>query len=78
MATKKAPVNKKRTTKYDVLSPDGFSIHMSDTYRSIKKAREAFESWVKQFKIQGYYSSPRYGRIPYDEIKDYVQLKPLN
>lgn len=59
--------------KYDVLSPDGFSIHPSDTYSSIKEARAAFVKWKKQFELQGYYSSVR-GRIPIKELKDYMQL----
>jgi len=64
--------------KYDVLSPDGFSIHHSDTYTSKKQARLAFEQWKKQFEVQGYYSSPRYGRIPLKDLADYMILKPLN
>lgn len=71
-------ITKKRTTKYDVLSPDGFSIHHSDTYPSKKKAREAFEQWKKQFERQGYYSSVQYGRITLIDLADYMQLKPLN
>ncbi len=66
------------TKKYDVLSPDGFSIHHSDTYTSKKKAREAFEQWKKQFERQGYYSSVQYGRIPLIDLADYMILKPLN
>ena len=60
--------------KYDVLSPDGFSIHPVDTYTSIKKARKAFEEWKKNYEHQGYYSSVRYGRIPLVDLEDYVQL----
>jgi hypothetical protein len=60
--------------KYDVLSPDGFSIHPVDTYTSKKKAREAAEKWVKNYEIQGYYSSVRYGRIPLSDVLDYCRL----
>lgn len=71
-------MTEKKTTKYDVISPDGFSIHFSDTYRSKKKAREAFEAWKKQFERQGYYSSVKYGRIPLADLENYVSLVPLN
>jgi hypothetical protein len=64
--------------KYDVLSPDGFSIHPSDTYTSKKKAREAAEDWVKRYKAQGYYSSVRFGRIHLDDLLDYCTLVNLN
>lgn len=60
--------------KYDVLSPDGFSIHFSDTYTSKKKAKEAAEKWAEGYKRQGYYSSVRYGRIAIEEILDYCKL----
>ena len=60
--------------KYDVLSPDGFSISAVDTYTSEKKAREAAEKWVKNYERQGYYSSVRYGRIPLNEVLDYCRL----
>ncbi len=64
--------------KYDVLSPDGFSIHPSDTYTSKKKARESAEEWVKRYESQGYYSSARFGHIPLNEILDYCRLVNLN
>jgi len=60
--------------KYNVLSPDGFYIHHSDTYTSKKKAFEAVKKWAKGFERQGYYSSPRYGRIPFGEIIEYCRL----
>lgn len=63
--------------KYDVLSPDGFSIHAVDVYKSKKKAREAAEKWVENYKFQGFYSSTRYGRIPLDEVLDYCRIVEL-
>jgi hypothetical protein len=59
--------------KYDVISPDGFSISFSDTYGSIKKAKEAFENWKKRFEAQGYYSSNG-GRIPLDELEEHCAI----
>jgi hypothetical protein len=62
--------------KYDVISPDGFSINREGTYSSKKKAREGFTEWAKNFERQGYYSSNR-GRIPLDELADHCQLIPV-
>jgi hypothetical protein len=66
----------KSKTRYDVISPDGFSIHFSDTYESIEAAKEAFENWKKRFEVQGYYSSNR-GRIPLDELEEHCTLVEL-
>ena len=60
--------------RYDVLSPDGFSIHPVDTYPSEKKAREAFDKWKERYKTQGYYSSTNYGRIPLDDLFNYCKV----
>jgi hypothetical protein len=60
--------------KYDVLSPDGFSIHFSDTYTSKKEAIAVAKEWAEGYKRQGYYSSVRYGRIAIEDILDYCQL----
>lgn len=59
--------------KYDVISPDGFSISFTDTYKSVEKAQEAFENWKKRFEAQGYYSSNR-GRIPLDELEEHCTI----
>lgn len=64
MATKK---------RFDVISPDGFSIHFSDTYKSMEDAEKAFEVWKKRYEGQGYYSSNR-GRIPLNELKDHCRF----
>jgi hypothetical protein len=61
---------------YDVISPDGFSIHPVDTYSSKKKAKEAFEKWKKRYELQGYYSS-NYGRIPLDELHNHIKIIQL-
>jgi hypothetical protein len=70
------PINLKKV-KYDVISPDGFSIHFSDTYPSKKKAMEAFEKWKERYNTQGYYSSMNYGRIPIPELKNYIKVIQL-
>ena len=61
--------------KWDVISPDGFSIHVSDVYDSIEAAIAAFNVWKENYKRQGYYSSVRFGRIPLEDLEDYCQFK---
>ena len=63
----------KKKKRYDVISPDGFSIHFCDTYNSIEEAEEAFEEWKKRFEKQGYYSSNG-GRIPLNELENYCKI----
>jgi hypothetical protein len=64
---------KKKKQRFDVLSPDGISIHFSDTYSSEKKAMEAFEEWKKRYEFQGYYSSNN-GRIPLTELHNHIKI----
>ena len=66
------------TKQFDVISPDGFSIHFSDTYSSKKQAMKAFDEWKKRYEPQGYYSSMNYGRIPLDELHNYIEIKAIN
>ena len=65
--------NTMKKQRFDVLSPDGFSIHFSDTYSSEKKAMEAFEQWKKRYEFQGYYSSNN-GRIPLTELHNHIKI----
>jgi hypothetical protein len=60
--------------EYNVLSPDGFPIHFSDTYKSIKEAKKAIKEWKKGYERQGYYSSTKYGRIPLNELEKYCDI----
>lgn len=64
--------------KYQVLSPDGFTIEFAKAhYPSKKKAFEAFDNWKKRFEIQGYYSSNEYGRIPLEDLEDYISVREI-
>ena len=63
----------KKKTRYDVISPDGFSIHFSNTYPTKEDAMIAFGEWKKRYEGQGYYSSNR-GRIPLDELEHYCKI----
>ena len=81
MATKKTAKNKpvkrkapaKKKVRYDVISPDGFAIHFSDTYPSKVAANKALARWAKGFERQGYYSSNR-GRIALSQLKSRCKI----
>lgn len=66
------------TKQFDVISPDGFSIHPSDVYPTKKKAMKAFEDWKKRYEMQGYYSSMKYGMIPVEDLHKYIEIKQIN
>ncbi len=59
--------------KYDVLSPDGFSISRVETFDTKEDAEIALDNWIKRYEQQGYYSS-RDGRIPYNQIKECCEI----
>jgi hypothetical protein len=60
--------------KFDVLSPDGFSIHPTDTYKTIDKAKEALKEWAERYNSQGYYSSNRRGRIALSDLPSHCRI----
>lgn len=64
----------RKKTQYVVLSPDGFTIHPTDTYTSKEEVKNAFDIWKKQYEKQGYYSSNT-GRIPLDHLADYCTIE---
>ena len=55
--------------QYVIISPDGFTIHPTDTYTTKKQMRTAFAQWKNRFKKQGYYSSNN-GRIELIDLAD--------
>jgi hypothetical protein len=55
--------------KYDVISPDGFTITYDEVYKTFEEAYNAFQEWKKNYERQGYYSSTKYGRIPLDRLE---------
>lgn len=59
----------KKAKKYNVFSPDGFTIENNEGYLTPEAALNAFEVWKKRFEAQGYYSSNK-GRIPLSELQD--------
>ena len=64
--------------KYQILSPDGFTIEREPShYTSKKKAMESFLKWKENYKRQGYYSSTKYGRIHLSDLGEYCQFIKL-
>jgi hypothetical protein len=67
-----------KNRKYQILSPDGFTIDFNvNYYRSLKQAKQSFKTWLERYKTQGYYSSTKYGRIDLIDLEDYCQLIEL-
>jgi len=65
---------KKEKKKYDVISPDGFSIRIGvPPFNSIKERDQYFKMWKERFAKQGYYSSVKYGRIHLADLADYCE-----
>jgi hypothetical protein len=65
--------------KFQVLSPDKFTIDFHNPYYSSKeKALKAFNQWKKRYKFQGYYSSTEYGKIPLEKLKDYMYIGKIS
>jgi len=70
--------NKNSNIEYEVLSPDGFSINFEKPFfNSKKEVNIALKEFVEKYKIQGYYSSRDFGRIPINEIKNYCKINKL-
>lgn len=67
----KKPAN---TKKYDVISPDGFSIRIGvPPFKSIKERDAYFKMWKKRYERQGYYSSVKFGRIHLSDLADFCE-----
>lgn len=63
----------KTKKRFNVISPDGFSIDRVLTYKSKKGAFKAFVLWKKRFEAQGYYSSNK-GRIALEDLADQCRI----
>jgi len=64
-------------TKYDVLSPDGFSISFDEVWDTPEDAREALKKWIQRYKQQGHYSTSNRERIPLDELETWCDIIPI-
>ena len=67
----------KKTKKYAIYSPDGFTIERTPYYRSIKAAMAAFDMFLQRYERQGYYSSPTHGRISLQDLPDFCQFSTI-
>ena len=65
-----------KVQKFRILSPDGFDIRMDKFSYTEKQVPQELEDFAKRYERQGYYSSPRYGRIPLEDIADYCSVVP--
>jgi hypothetical protein len=59
---------------YHVISPDGFPITCKP-FASKEEAENNIPVYCSRFKHQGYYAAMR-GRIPLDELPDYLEIVP--
>ena len=64
-------------TKYDVLSPDKFSISFDEVWDTPEEAKEALKKWIGRYKQQGYYSTSNRERIPLDELETWCDIIPI-
>lgn len=65
--------SKALAVRYNVLSPDGFSIFRELDYKDKKSAREALNEWVRNYQRQGYYSSNN-GRISLNDLPAHCDI----
>lgn len=63
-----------KNKRYEVISPDGFSIHRDKTYVSHEEAMIGLREWVKRYESQGYYSTSNRERIEVDHIELYCKI----
>ena len=64
--------------RYQILSPDGFTLERDvPHYKSRKNAMQALANWIENYRAQGYYSSPKYGRIHLLDLYDYCQFNQI-
>lgn len=67
------PIVPKRK-RYDVISPDGFTIRIGvPPFTSITQRNRYFQQWKNRFKAQGYYSSVQHGKIDLLDLSDFCE-----
>jgi hypothetical protein len=73
-------MKKAKKQKFDILSPDGFSIFPGRTYTTDEEIEKGLEEWKERFKTQGYYSTCRHGQreqIALEDLADECSLQLL-
>lgn len=56
--------------RFDVISPDGFSISSEDIYYSKPEAEKALIKWITNYERQGYYSMSNREKITLKKVKE--------
>ncbi|MBI3518893.1 MAG: hypothetical protein HY062_06000 [Bacteroidetes bacterium] len=70
----KKDIKQTKKKRYDILSPDGFSIRIGvEPFKTREEGVKYFEKWKKRFEKQGYYSSNT-GRIELEDLEDYCEF----
>jgi hypothetical protein len=68
-----------KKNRYQILSPDGFTLERDvPHYKSRKNAMQALANWIDNYRTQGYYSSAKYGRILLVDIIDFCEFTIIN
>jgi hypothetical protein len=68
-----------KKNRYQILSPDGFTLERDvPHYKSRKNAMQALANWIDNYRVQGYYSSAKYGRILLVDIIDFCEFTIIN
>ena len=62
------------TEKFQIISPDGFTIERDQISYDKADVEPAFNKWKCRFESQGYYSSVKYGRIDLSELINYCVI----
>lgn len=62
--------------EYNYISPDGFAIS-SDNFESKENANNFLNKWLKTFEKQGYYSSVKYGKIPFSVLESFCEIERI-
>jgi len=67
--------------KYQVLSPDGFTIECDPIYTSQKAVKQAVARFIDRYRLQGYYSQTCYNgyrrQISIAELPDYLTINTI-
>jgi hypothetical protein len=67
-----------KKNRYQILSPDGFTLERDvPHYKSRKNAMQALANWIDNYRVQGYYSSAKYGRILLVDIIDFCEFTTI-
>ena len=68
--------------KYQVLSPEGYAINPTASYKTKAQAKSALKDWINSYKAQGHYTQVCYNgyrrEISIDHLPDYCDIVAIN